>query len=118
MARWQDQADFTPCAFLLIDLQQSFAQSVDGYANDGVGMGVKFRPPAQRLDRDRVLLDLVGPALEVLLADVAQHPRQIARTTEHAGGQKPFALLPFRLQLQRNKIDVLGRYQSAHDGPF
>ena len=75
MAGRQDQPDCSTGPLKLIDLQQAFAKSMDGYADDGVGLGVKFNPPAQRLDGDRIFLDLICPALEVLLADVPQHPR-------------------------------------------
>ena len=78
MAGRQDKPDGPVDSFILIDLHQAFAKGMDRYPDNGVGLGVKFNAPAERLDCDCVFLDLISPALEVLRADVAQHTRQIA----------------------------------------
>jgi len=108
MAGPQDQPDCPVGSFTLIHLHQTFAKGMHRYPDDGVGLGVKFGPPSERLDCDCVFLDLICPALEVLLANISQHTRRIAGTAQHTGGQKPLTLLPFRLQPQRDDIYILG----------
>jgi hypothetical protein len=68
--------------FVPVDLHQPLAEGMNGDPHDGVSLGVEVRSAAQRLDGDRIFLDVVGPALEVLLADVPENSRQIARTAQ------------------------------------
>jgi hypothetical protein len=71
-------------SFVLVDLDQSLTQRVDGHTHDGVGLGIETGPPSQRLGRNRVFLDLVRPALEVFLADILKHPPEVVRSAKKA----------------------------------
>ena len=51
---------------------------MDGYADDGVRVGIEVGPPAKGLGGNRVLLYVLSPAGEALLADELQYARQIA----------------------------------------
>jgi hypothetical protein len=73
-----DEPDRAARSFVLVDLQKAFAKGMYGHADDGVGVGIEVGPPAKGLRRDGVLLDLLGPAREALLADVFQHTGQVA----------------------------------------
>ena len=48
-----------------------------GHPNDGVDLRIEVVPSSQRLDGDRVLLDLALLAFEVLFADEAKHAGEI-----------------------------------------
>ena len=95
--RRDHQPDRMIGTFILINLDQPFAKGVYGYPHDGVGLRVKVRLAPQGFHRDRIFLDLIRPALEVLFADVLQHSRQIARPAEDPGVQQPFIFLPLSL---------------------
>ena len=71
-------------SFVLVDLKEALAERVYGDSDDGVGVGIEVGPPAKGLRRDGVLLDLLGPAREALLADVFQYPRQVTRSAKDA----------------------------------
>ena len=78
VAGGQDKPNRPDRSFMLIDLCQTFTKSVNRYADDRIGLGVKIWPPAKRLDRDCIFLDLICPALEILLTDVSQNTRKIS----------------------------------------
>ena len=65
------------CPFVLVNLNQPLAQGMNGYPNDGVGLGIELRPTTQRFHRDRIFLDLVRPTMKVFFAHIPKHSRQI-----------------------------------------
>jgi hypothetical protein len=113
-----DQSDRPVGSFVLVDIEESLAKCVDGYAYDGVGLGVEFGPPSKCLGGDCVFLDLIRPALEVFLADVSKDPPQVVRSAKNAGSQKPFDLLPFRIDRDGWVRDILRCCGCSHGSPF
>ena len=64
--------------YRLINLLQSFAQSMGNYPDDRIGLRVEIAAPPKRFGRDPMLIDLVVLIEEVLLAYINQHAGQIA----------------------------------------
>ena len=77
MTRWNHQPHWVIRPFGQINLHQPLTQCMNSYPHNGVGLGVKGRPAAQCFHRDRVFLDVIRAALEVLLTDVLEHSRDI-----------------------------------------
>jgi hypothetical protein len=71
--RGNHQPDRAHGSFKLVDLQETFAECVNGDSYDRIGLGIELRPTPQRLDCYRVFLDLICPPLEVLLTYVFQY---------------------------------------------
>jgi hypothetical protein len=92
--RRNHQPDRMIGTFILIDLDQAFAKGVYGYPHDGIGLRVKVRLAPQGFHRDRIFLNLIRSALEVLFTNVLEHTRQIARPAEDPGVQQPLIFLP------------------------
>src|SRR5664280_2917954 len=103
-------------SFMLVDLQKTLAECVNGDPNDSVSLGIELWPAPQRLDCDRVLLDLICPPLEVLPTYIFQHPDKIDRAPENARGQEPIYLCLFRIGVKPCMRDKLGRLGRFHDG--
>jgi hypothetical protein len=67
---------------------------------------IELRGPAQSFDGDAVLLDLFRRALEILLADISEHQREIGSAIEDAGGQH-------RLQFRSFLFEIASRIHSG-----
>ena len=105
---------------MLVDLQETFAECVNGDPNDRIGLGIELRPAPQRLDCYRVFLDLICPSLEVLLTYVFQYPDKTDGAPEDTGGQEPLDLCFFRIGVKpcmREKLGRLGRFHNAQFYP-
>ena len=116
--RRYDQPHRPVCSFVLIDLEQAFAKRVYGYADNGVGVGIKVRPPAKRLGRYAVLLNLLGPAREALLTDVFQEAREVSRAAKDTGRKQPIEFPSFGLGARFCGRNVFGSSNSSHGRRF
>ena len=101
--------------FILINVDQPFAKGVYGYPHDGIGLRVKVRLAPQGFHRDRIFLNLIRPALEVLFTHVLEHSRQIARPAENSGVQQPLIFLPLGLCSRGQRFDDF-RCSGCHGG--
>ncbi len=108
MAGRDDQAHGAIRTLELVDLEQAFAQRVDGDADDGIGVGVEIGAPAEGLGGDGVLLNKVGPAGKAFFADVFKDAREVAGPAEDAGGEEPIEFPPFGFDLSFFGRSVLG----------
>ena len=118
VTRGKHQPHRPACPFVLVDLQETLPKGVDGYAYDGVGVGIKIGTSPKSLGRNRVLLDLIGSPLETFFADVFQHARQISRPAKNTGGQEPIEFSSFGLGTGFCLHNVLGRSYSSHGRRF
>jgi len=92
-----DDADRVGHAFAgFVDILETFAEGVEGDADDGVGLGIEIFASAEGFDRDGVLLDLVATTCGGFFADVAKDLRQVRRAAESSGLQQPFELRALR----------------------
>ena len=103
-----DQPHRAVRTLVLVDLEQAFAQRVDGYADDSIGVGVEVGAPAEGLGGDGVLLNQVGPAGEAFFADVFKDAREVAGPAEDTGGEEPIEFPPFGFDLSFFGRSVLG----------
>ena len=71
-ALWEGYQDWVIGAFTPVERFEPVAQSSGLDSDDGVGLGVKGRAPAQGLDRNYGLFDFSGPAGERAHNDKSQ----------------------------------------------
>jgi hypothetical protein len=91
-----------------IELFEPLAESVCGYAYDGVALWVKIGRTTEGFDCDAVLFDPIARPGEVFLANKNKKPRQIAGPTEQVGCQNGLELGPLCIYA------VNSRQWSAH----
>ncbi|MGA2673119.1 MAG: hypothetical protein ABSE99_07795 [Terracidiphilus sp.] len=75
-------------ALVAVKRLQALAQTSCLHANNRVFRWLKVGWTAKRLDRNGVFLDLIGPALKVLLADVAQKAGECWRSLQVSRSQR------------------------------
>lgn len=105
-------------SLVLIDLQKTLAKRMDGHSDDCVRLRIEVGPAAERLGRDRVLLDAIRPSLKMLLADVRQDPCQVTGPAQHARRQQPIKFFPLRVSSGICVYSVIGCPNSSHDPQF
>ncbi len=98
----------------LIDIQQTLAEHSDSDADDRVGLGIEVRSATEGMNRDRLLLDVLGPSVERFLADVAQDSAQICGSPEHAGVQEPIDLVASGVEFSNAGAEVFAAGRSIH----
>src|SRR6478672_2655676 len=94
-------------------LLQPFSETVGLYANDRVALLVEVRVTSKSLDRDVVLFDVVGFALEIFAADITQKNGQAGRTIENSARKETFNRCAFGFEVIRG-CGISRRSGSAH----
>src|ERR1700722_4935422 len=87
------------CSVGLIDVLETLAQSTNCDPDDRVGLRVEVLTPGEGFDGDRMLADLVGFIVEILVADELQDSGVVIRAAYDAGTQQPFELFTLKIEL-------------------
>jgi hypothetical protein len=79
---WNGDLQRVSGAFAAVILGQALAQPVGLHAHDGIRVLIKGWRTAEHLECDRVFLDVIGTAGELLLAKVGEEMSKGRRTSE------------------------------------
>jgi len=77
---------------------QPLAESVGGNTNDGVHLRIEIRRASKCMDGNAVLLDVIGFAVEIFLADKRKQPNKVVRSPQYMRGENGIQFGTFRLK--------------------